>query len=126
MKDLQQLRRMTSREIAELTNKEHRNVLRDISKLNETYNSMGLPKIEQGYYTHDKTGTQKHREFHLTKIQVLDLMTGYNSLLRIKVVRRWEELERGAVLPRKSFSEALRLEGERQLALEASAMKRRW
>ena len=39
---------MSSREIAELTGKEHRNVLRDCDKLNDEYVKLGLLKIEQG------------------------------------------------------------------------------
>lgn len=90
---------MSSREIAELTNKDHRNVLRDVDKLNETYESMGLLKVEQGYYTLQSTGLQQHREFYLTKIQTLDLMTGYRADLRIKVNHRWAELESGQAQP---------------------------
>ena len=52
---------MSSREIAELCDKEHRHVLRDIENLNETYEKMGLLKIEQGYYTTHNTGNQQHR-----------------------------------------------------------------
>lgn len=86
---------ISSREIAELTGKEHRNVLRDIDKLNETYVKIPLPKVEQGGYTLPETGPQEHRMYLLTKMQTMDLMTGYNLELRIKVNRRWEELEKG-------------------------------
>lgn len=131
--------KISSREIAELTGKRHRNVLRDCDVLNEKYSKLSLrkavddvdtsrdvkyerykreqykylksstfgvlnnffnssvnvyPKIEMGYYTLHSTGGQKHREFYLTKTQTFDLMTGYNLELRIKVNRRWEELER--------------------------------
>ena len=71
---------------------------------------MGLLKIEQGYYTHKNTGNQKYREYLLTKIQTLDLMTGYKVDLRIKVNRRWEELEKqqsGRKLPQ-NYAQALR------------------
>lgn len=84
---------MSSREIAELTGKEHRNVLRDCDKLNDEYVKLGLLKIEQGYYTLESTGNQQHRECRLTKMQTFDLITGYNAELRIKVNRRWAELE---------------------------------
>lgn len=84
--------RMSSREIAELTGKRHDNVVRDIDKLNKSYENGGLLKVEEGYYTLPNTGNQQHREYRLTKIQTLDLMTGYNIDLRIKVNRRWEEL----------------------------------
>jgi anti-repressor protein len=85
---------MSSREIAALTGKEHRSVLRDCDNLNENYERMGLHKIVQGYYTHPNTGSQRHRELLLNRMQTMDLMTGYNIELRIKVNRRWEELER--------------------------------
>ena len=84
---------MSSREIAELTGKRHDHVLRDCDVLNENYKKIPLPKLGEGYYTHPNTGNQQHREFHLTKIQCLDLATGYSIELRIKVNRRWLELE---------------------------------
>lgn len=84
---------MSSREIAQLTGKRHDNVLRDCDTINFSYENLGLLKIEEGYYTHPNTGSQKHREMLLTKMQTMDLMTGYNVELRIKVNRRWEELE---------------------------------
>lgn len=34
-----------------------------------------------------------YRQYELTKIQTIDLMTGYNIELRIKINRRWEELD---------------------------------
>jgi anti-repressor protein len=86
-------KRMSSREIAELTGKRHDNVVRDICTLNESYGNLSLLKIEEGYYLHPSTGTQRHREFLLSRMQTFDLMTGYNTELRIKVNRRWEELE---------------------------------
>ena len=102
--------KMSSREIAEITGKQHKNVIRDCDKLNESYEKLGLLKIEQGYYTHENTGNQQHRECLLTKIQTMDLMTGYNIELRIKVNRRWEELEKAQtkINPRLTLVEALR------------------
>lgn len=84
---------MSSREIAELSGKQHGHVCRDVEALNATYEKMGLSKIGEGYYTHPNTGSQQHREFLLTKEQCIDLVTGYNAELRIKINRRWAELE---------------------------------
>lgn len=84
---------MSSREVAQLCDKEHRNVCRDIENLNQSYENLGLLKVEQGYYTHPSTGNQQHREFLLTKEQCIDLITGYRADLRIKINRRWAELE---------------------------------
>ena len=90
---------MSSREIAELCSKEHRNVCRDIDTLNESYEQMGLIKVEQGYYTHPNTGNQQHRQFLLTKEQTIDLITGYRADIRIRINRRWQELEAQASQP---------------------------
>ena len=100
---------MSSREIAELCDKEHRHVLRDIDNLNETYEKMGLPKVGQGYYTTPNTGNQQYREYLLTKEQCIDLITGYRADLRIRINRRWQELEQ-ATTPRlpQTYLEALR------------------
>lgn len=84
--------KMSSREIAEITGKKHKNVLVDCDKLNETYKAMRLAEISADCYLDPRNREQ--REYKLTKMQTLDLMTGYNTELRIKVNRRWEELEK--------------------------------
>ena len=100
---------MSSREIAELCEKRHDHVCRDIVNLNATYEGMGFPKIGEGYYTHPNTGSQQHREFLLSKEQSIDLVTGYNSELRIKINRRWAELENQSVVNLPDYPTALRL-----------------
>lgn len=113
---------MSSREIAQLCNKEHRNVCRDIENLNLAFEKLGLLKIEQGYFTHPSTGSQQHRQFLLTKDQCIDLVTGYNAELRIKINRRWAELENQIHTPQ-SFSEALQLAADQARQLELQAPK---
>ncbi|WP_198331402.1 phage antirepressor KilAC domain-containing protein [Psychrobacter aquimaris] len=95
----QNIKTMSSREIAELCGKEHRNVCRDIDTLNENYAQMGLLKVEQGYYTLQNTGNQQHRQFLLSKEQTIDLITGYRADIRIRINRRWQELEASASQP---------------------------
>lgn len=121
---------MSSREIAQLTGKNHFHVLRDCDNLNETYEKMGLSKIGEGYFTHPNTGNKKYREYKLTKMQTFDLLTGYNAELRIKVNRRWEELEQEAnknqfALPQnyKEALVALVAEVERTEALQEQIKK---
>ena len=112
---------MSSREIAELTGKRHDHVLRDCDTLNDNYEKMGFPRIGDGYYTHPNTGSQQHREYRLTKMQTFDLMTGYSAELRIKVNRRWAELEAKEQAHQQipqSFSEALRLAAEQAERIE--------
>ena len=115
---------MTSRDIALVTGKEHRNIIADIEKLNKTYEEMTLLKVQQGFYTHERTGNQQHKQFILNKEQTLDLITGYTPELRIKINRRWAELEQQLANPVAAFnipttlSGALRLAAELQEAVE--------
>lgn len=91
---------MSSKEIADLTGKLHSNVLRDCYKLNNNYLMINEQSIlscqEDVKMPHG--GYKKVRVLRLNKRQCLDLLTGYNTILRIKVNRRWEELEKGASL----------------------------
>lgn len=82
---------MSSREIAELCVKEHRHVLRDIDDLNATYAGMALPKVGQSNYIADNG--QSYRQYLLSKEQTIDLITGYRADIRIRINRRWQELE---------------------------------
>ncbi len=115
---------MSSREIAQLCGKRHDNICRDIEKLNQTYVQLGLLKVEEGYYTHPNTGPQQFREFNLTKEQCIDLVTGYNTELRIKINRRWAELENREfskleILQMAIESEQQKIELQNQLHLAA-------
>lgn len=95
MYDLMQLntdiKTMSSREIARLTDKQHGHVIRDIELLNETLAQESLSIIGESFYTADNG--QSYREFLLTKEQTIDLMTGYSRNLRVRINRRWQELE---------------------------------
>lgn len=116
---------MSSREIAQLCNKDHRHVLRDIDDLNATYEEMGLPKVGQGSYTHPNTGNQQHRQFLLSKEQTIDLITGYRADIRIRINRRWQELEANATSPviPQSFADALQLAADQARQLELAKPK---
>ena len=107
---------MSSREIAELTGKMHRNVVRDIEKMLKNIGE-GVLKFEHTY-TNNQNG-QEYREFLLPKNLTLNLVLGYRDDLRLKVVDRWLELEARAAQPYKvpqTYAAAL-LEAGR-LALE--------
>lgn len=110
--------RMSSREIAQLCNKDHRHVLRDIDDLNATYEVMALPKVGQSNYTADNG--QSYRQYLLNKEQTIDLITGYRADIRIRINRRWQELEAQAnapVIPA-TLSEALRLAADQAELIE--------
>lgn len=103
--EIQSNKTMSSREIATLCEKQHGHVCRDIEQLNQTYEQMGLSKVGQGYYTHPNTGSQQHREFLLTKEQCIDLITGYRADVRIRINRRWQELESSQSLALPNFTD---------------------
>ena len=93
----QNTKTMSSREIAELTGKQHGHVVRDIELLNETLIEESLSIIGESFYTADNG--QVYREFLLTQAQTIDLMTGYNRNLRVRINRRWQELEQRVAAP---------------------------
>lgn len=84
---------ISSKEIAKLTGKMHKNVLADCDNLNRNYLNMNMAEIAAVKHDHPTIKGKKIREMHLTKMQCFDLMTGYSAELRIKVNRRWAELE---------------------------------
>lgn len=84
-----QTQTMTSKEIAELTNKEHSNVMRDIRNIQE---QVGTEFIFELSNYKDSTGRVLPM-YVLDKKQTLLLISGYNAVLRLKIINRWEELE---------------------------------
>lgn len=82
--------KMSSWEIAELTGKRHDNVVRDIEKLNKSYDDLRFLNFEELFRIRElpNGGHKRESYYELTKMQTLDLMTGYNVELRIKVNRR--------------------------------------
>ena len=105
---------MSSVAIAQVTGKRHRDVLRDIRALLEQgVNERNFAPVE---YT-DAKG-EKRPCYQLSRKGCLILASGYNALLREKIIDRLEELElaRQKTLPSEAFS-ALE---ERVRMLEAS------
>lgn len=90
MKEIEKKETMTSLEIAEVTGKQHAHVMRDIrSLLEQGVNESNFGLVE---YT-DKKGEARPM-YQLTKKGCLILASGYDALLREKIINRWEELER--------------------------------
>lgn len=83
---------MSSREIAELAGKEHRNVMRDIrAMLSELHGEGGVLSFE---HTHQNPQNgQEYPIFLLPRREVEILLTGYSIPLRAKVIDRLRELE---------------------------------
>lgn len=80
---------MTSREIAELTGKDHRHVLADIRKMFED-----LGETSAGFSADlpDAYG-RPQPAFNLPKRETYILITGYSVTMRAKIIDRWQELE---------------------------------
>ena len=103
---------MSSREIAELTGKEHRNVMRDTrAMLAELHGEGGMLSFE---HTHrNPQNGQEYPIFLLPKRETLILVSGYNLQMRARIIDRWQELEAQpvAAIPQ-TLPEALRLAAE--------------
>ena len=100
---------MTSLEIAELTGKQHKNLMRDIRNMGPAWKNIAGLKFELGSYK-DANG-QLRPCYVLTKTECLYIATKFNDEARAKLVLRWQELENGKALPAvpmlKGFSLAL-------------------
>lgn len=112
---------MTSREIAELTDKEHFNVTRDIR---EMFESLEIDAFSfEGIYL--DTMNREQIEYILDHELTMTLLTGYNAKLRRAVINRWKELE--SKTENLAFREAYNLTREeyrfiRQVGKEVAAV----
>lgn len=80
---------MSSRDIADLTNKEHKNIIRDIENM---LNQLNLDKLKFEHIYKD-TMNRGQREYFLNKDLTLTLISGYSIPLRHKIIQRWQEIE---------------------------------
>lgn len=105
-----QTQTMSSLQIAELTGKRHANVIRDIANLLE----QGVNELNFELVEYIDAKGEKRPCYQLTKTGCLILASGYNAVLREKIINRWMELEM-ANLPQtpRTFSEALRLAADK-------------
>lgn len=82
---------ITSREVAKLTGKQHRNVIRDIGKIYQNSDLSSDYIIKLSSYI---SGTGKeYKQYVLNKEAILLLVTGYDTRLRACVISRLKELE---------------------------------
>ncbi len=113
---------MSSREIAELTEKEHAHVMRDIRTMLEV-----LKKDASifGAIYRDAYGRERGC-FDLPKRETLILVSGYSVELRARIIDRWQELEEqaepGFKVPT-TLSAALRLAADQADTIEAQQAK---
>lgn len=112
---------MSSREIAELCDKQHKHVMRDAKSMLDQ-----LGEDEKGYaqiWTNPQNG-QSYPEYLLPKDLTLTLVAGYNVKLRKRIIDRWIELETGTAqfqIPQ-TYADALRLAAEQTEKVERQAL----
>lgn len=88
---------MSSREIAQICEKEHKNIVRDIRRMLEdlgddaTGSNLSPLKVQESSYL-DKKG-EKRIEYLLDFELTMTLISGYNVVLRNRIIKRWQELE---------------------------------
>ncbi len=83
--------RMTSLEIAEVTGKQHKNVMQAIRNMEPAWEKIDGLKFQLIYYE-DAYGRKKPC-YSLTKTECLYVATKFNDEARARLVLRWEELE---------------------------------
>lgn len=83
---------MTSMDIAEITGKNHFDVLKAIRKMEPAWEEAAASKFALGSYL-DKN-KQERPMYVLTKKECLFVATKFNDVARAKLVLRWEQLER--------------------------------
>ena len=89
---------MSSLEVAELTGKQHKHVLRDIRNIVvELSPNLGLGFKSSTYK--DSTG-KSNRCYQMDKDSTLCLITGYDVNARMRIIKRWQELEAQAQKPK--------------------------
>lgn len=86
---------MTTREIAELTGKEHRNVTRDFEKQCSDLGEDVL-KFEHIYLD---SYNREQKQYLLDREHTMTLVAGYDTRCRHAIVKRWLELETASALP---------------------------
>ena len=87
---------MTSKEIAELTGKLHFHVLRDLDDLVESLHPDLVLDFKSGSYQ-DATG-KSNRQYLLGRDAVYCLVAGYDANARMRIIKRWQELENSPTL----------------------------
>lgn len=109
---------MTSLEVATLTGKQHAHVMRDIRNLLD----QGVAASNFGLGSYRDANQQVRPCYNLTPKGCLILASGYDAVLREKIINRLEELEmqkrNGGFQVPQSFSEALMLAAKQQETIE--------
>ena len=110
---------MTSLEIAEVTGRNHKDVMRSIREMEDAWAKVNGRKFALVEYK-DAKGEMRPC-YSLNKTECLYIATKFNDEARAKLVLRWEELEtkeRNQYQVPQSFAEALMLAAKQQEQIE--------
>ena len=110
---------MTSLEIAEVTGRNHKDVMRSIREMEDAWAKVNGRKFALVEYK-DAKGEMRPC-YSLNKTECLYIATKFNDEARAKLVLRWEELEtkeRSKYQVPQSFAEALMLAAKQQEQIE--------
>ena len=120
MNDIIKKETMTSMEIAEVTGRNHKDVLRSIREMEDAWAKVNGRKFALVEYK-DLKGEMRPC-YSLTKTECLYVATKFNDEARARLVLRWEELEIKETAFTKvptTFAEALRLAADQAEKIEA-------
>lgn len=82
---------MTSRDIAELTGKQHKHLMESIRKMEPAWINVNGSRF--GLVQYEDSKGEKRPMYLLTKKECLYIATKFNDEARAKLILRWEELE---------------------------------
>lgn len=110
---------MTSLEIADLTGKRHGDVMRDIRAMMDVLQQNADLRSVCISSTYVGDNDQRYPLYELDKDTSLTLLLGYDVAARMRVIKRWQELEakQGPALPQ-TMAQALRLAAEQAEHIE--------
>jgi len=114
----QSVLKMTTREIAELTQKEHKHVLRDCQTMFLQLDIQAKWYVQN--WTHPQNGLE-YIEYLLDKDLALCLVAGYSAPLRLKIIKRLEELEKKQFTIPQTYAESLRLAADQSETIKEQA-----
>jgi len=103
MLQIQNTQTMSSREIAELTQKEHGHVKRDIETM---FKELEIDVSTFGHIYKDSMNRDQ-TEYLLDKENTLILVSGYNVKIRQAIIKRWQELENNSTKLPTTYKAAL-------------------
>lgn len=115
---------ISSLEIAEITEKRHDNIVRDIEvQLTEVLGEEGLLKFEETYI--QPQNKQSYKFYNLPKIEALIVVSGYDTKLRASIIYRLEELERKSLqkLENQESTKVISYDAYLEAILEANKAK---